>query len=213
MKLLSTIKLLKELMKLHSQCEVIRDLDPTFQAEHYMDKFLLHSGYHGQICIGYSTAIRICSGSNHVNLIDTLKEAPYNDLINILWEDNFFRYSYNSPLHPCIYRMKKKELKKAADTFETISTVLPEDEDVLEPIMFQKMTQYSTNEVQSMIIESTLREERAKHFYYNDANQKAYGLSYGIDFSVLDLILEEDIEQIIQEVRILNEEFTSYTIP
>lgn len=213
MKLLSTIRLLKELMKLHSLCESIRSVDPSFQAEHYIDKFNLPSGFHAQICIGYSTVIRIYSSigpENYVNFLDVLQEAPYNDLINMLWGDHFFRYNYNSPLHPCIYRMGRK-LNKSANTFDTISTVLPEDEDVLEPIIFQKMTQYSTNEVQSMVIENVLREERAKHYYYK-GSEKKYGLSYSVDFDVLDMILEEDLENIKQEVQILYEELASFKV-
>lgn len=211
MKLLSTINLLKEIMKLHSLCEDIRNTDLSFQAEHYMDKFYLPTGFSAQICIGYSTAIRIYSSTNHVNLLDCTHEAPYNDLLNMLWEDNFFRYNYNSPLHPCIYRMGKNKLRMSADTFPAISTILPEEEDVIEPILFQKMTQYSTNEVQSMILESILRLERGKYYFYN-SGEKKYGLSYGIDYGVLDIISKDDIDSIIQEVKIIHEELTRYTI-
>ncbi len=192
MKLITFLESVKELVEIFNK---VQDTDIT---------------YTQKVSLSLSSGVRymIEIDSTRINvevLVDTgfhrlINIASWQVLISTLRNDNYLRISteYNNILNQPIYRETDRVLYKAPNTFPQLPRDQCFDEDVLEPLMFQLMTRYTENEVQSMVAVRYLCQYLIAHQGAEMVNPLV-----SLDFRALSFLSEQDVEELkgyIQEV-------------
>lgn len=155
-----------------------------------------------------STGLKFTISMNSTRTqLEVLVDTGYNMLVNLYyWQevhstlrnDNYLKICtylpsfYNNNIH----REMDRVLFKAPNTFPVLPYEQCFDEDVLEPLMFQLLTKYTENEVQSMVAVRYLCPR------LTDAERDAieHFPVIGLDFRALSFLSEQDILELIDYI-------------
>lgn len=192
MKIITFLESVKELIQIFNE---VQDTDITYRQKTSLS---LSSGVRYMIEINSTRInVEVLVDTGYQRLINT---NTWQEVRSTLRNDNYLMIStaYNNVLNHQIYRETDGVLYKAPNTFPQLPYDQCFDEDVLEPLMFQLMTKYTENEVQSMIAVRYLCP-------YLTVEQRAEIVNplVSLDLWALSFLSEQDVEELkgyIQEV-------------
>lgn len=157
---------------------------------------VLSTGLKFNVSIDFARAqLEVLVGTGYHRLVNLYY---WSEMDNSLRNDNYLKVCTNLPsfFSNKIHREKDGVLFMAANTFPVLPHGQCFDEDVLEPLMFQLMTMYTENEVQSMVAVRYLcpdltsaEREAKKHFPL-----------LGLDLTALSFLSEEEILELIDYI-------------
>lgn len=200
MKLMTFLELVKEMMLMY---EEVQDTSIVYEQS---------------TCLELSSGVRYILEVNEerVNL-EVLVDTGFQRLVNAnrwqevrstLRNDNYLRIStaFNNVLPHGIYRETDSVLYKAPNTFPQLPYDQCFDEDVLEPLMFQLLTKYTENEVQSMVAVRYLCP------YLTDAERaELMNPLVSLDLWALSFLSEQDVEELRDYIKEVHDYVTRTT--
>lgn len=156
-----------------------------------------------------STGLKFTVSMNSTRTqLEVLVDTGYNMLVNVYyWQEMHSTLRNDEYLKVCtdlpsfynnhVYREMDRVLFKAPNTFPVLPYDQCFDEDVLEPLMFQLLTKYTENEVQSMVAVRYL----CPRLTDAERNAKEYFPVIGLDFRALSFLSEQDVLELIDYIK------------
>ena len=162
----------------------------------------------------YNNPLEMSSGVKFTVVMDStrtqlevLVDTGYHMLVNLYyWQEIHSTLRNDEYLKICtdlpsfynnnVYRETDRVLYKAPNTFPVLPYDQCFDEDVLEPLMFQLLTKYTENEVQSMVAVRYL----CPYLTPAERNAKEYFPVIGLDFRALSFLSDQDVLELIDYI-------------
>lgn len=97
-----------------------------------------------------------------------------------------------------IRRASTRRLDMMAQTYPVLPADTSFEPDIIDPIIFQNLTRYTMNEVLTQLITVQIYPHRMTEF---ERDEKGFFSTMKLDYRVLDLLSEEEIEEMIQYIQ------------